>query len=313
VVTTIRTPSGGNVNAKYGRRLAGALLTSVVLGAAACSVSTDDGGRAEDAGSGAGESGIELPDEIAAQGYLDVGSYFNYPPYTLGQGGELEGIEADLMRAVAEELGLEARFHDLAFEAMIPSVVNGRSDVLIGPLADNADRRKEVSFVDTLNTRMGMLVPEGNPGGVTTDDICGLTAGESAGSHQESVLKKAQANCEAAGKPALELLSFGEVSQSFLSVKNGRTDFTLQDPAVAAYTAEQDPDLELVEGYLVEDEPVLQGWVVAKDNDVLARAFVQAILNLAEDGTWQEIMEEAGLGDAMHLPPTINTEPADAE
>jgi polar amino acid transport system substrate-binding protein len=295
----------------FRRHTVGAVLASLAIAASACTVSTS---KDDDAGGGNGASGaqITLPQDVADQGYLDVGSYFNYPPYTIGGSGELQGIEADLMRAVGEELGLEVRFHDLAFEAMIPSVVNGRSDVLIGPLADNEERRKEVTFVDTLSTRLGMLVPEGNPGEVTTDDVCGLTAGESAGSHQESVLKKVQANCEAAGRPALNLLSFGEVSQPFLSVKNGRIDFTLQDPAVAAYTDEQDDELELVEGYLAEDEPVLQGWVVAKDNMVLAKAFVQAIDQLAEDGTWQSILEEGGLEDAIHLPPTINTEPVDA-
>ena len=164
-----------------GRRAAAAVLASLALGASACSVSTtkDDG----DAGKGGdgGTSKIALPDDIAKQGYLDVGSYFNYPPYTLPKGNELGGIEADLMRAVAKELGVEVRFHDLAFEAMIPSVVNGRSDVLIGPLADSEDRRKEVSFVDTLNTQMSMLVKNGNPKNVDPSDICGLTAGESAG------------------------------------------------------------------------------------------------------------------------------------
>jgi polar amino acid transport system substrate-binding protein len=295
------------------RRVAAAVLAGLTLGASACSVSTTkDDGDAGKGGNDGSSSTIALPDDIAKQGYLDVGSYFNYPPYTLPDGNELGGIEADLMRAVGKELGLEIRFHDLAFEAMIPSVVNGRSDVLIGPLADSEDRRKEVSFVDTLNTQMSMLVKNGNPKNVDPSDICGLTAGESAGSLQESVLKTVAANCKAAGKPELKLLSFGEVSQSFLSVKNGRTDFTLQDPAVAAYTDKQDDELELVDGHLAEDVPVLQGWVVAKDNMVLAKAFAAAIEKLAEDGTWQGILDEAGLKDATNLPPTINTQPVDA-
>lgn len=296
----------------YRRRVAAAVLTSLTLAASACSVTTSKGGGDASSGSGS-QDAIALPQDIADQRYLDVGAYFNYPPYTLADGNDLGGIEAELMRAVGEELGVEVRFHDLAFEAMIPSVVNGRNDVLIGPLADNEDRRKEVTFVDTLSTRLGMLVQEGNPKGVDTSDVCGRTAGESAGSHQESILKKVQANCEKAGKPPLELLAFGEVSQPFLSVKNGRIDFTLQDPAVAAYTDQQDDELELVEGYLAEDEPVLQGWVVGKNNRELAEAFASAIEKLAEDGSWQEILEEGGLGDAIHLPPTINTEPVDAD
>ncbi|UUW91447.1 ABC transporter substrate-binding protein [Pimelobacter simplex] len=292
-----------------GRRAAAAVLASLALGASACSVSTTK----DDADAGkSGTSKIALPGDIAKQGYLDVGSYFNYPPYTLPDGNDLGGIEADLMRAVAKELGLEVRFHDLAFEAMIPSVVNGRSDVLVGPLADSEERRKEVTFVDTLNTQMSMLVQNGNPKNVDPSDVCGLTAGEAAGSLQESVLKKVAANCEAAGKPKLTLLSFGEVSQPFLSVKNGRIDFTLQDPAVAAYTDEQDDELELVEGHLAEDAPVRQGWVVAKDNQVLAEAFAAAIEKLAEDGTWQAILDKAGLKDATNLPPTINSQPVDA-
>lgn len=287
----------------------GAVAAGLVLGVQACSVSTSTNA---DSGSGSsdGAGQIALPDSIKSKGAIDVGAYFNYPPYTLGQGNQLSGVEADLMRAVGKELGVNIRFHDLAFEAMIPSVVNGRSDVLIGPLADNPDRRAQVSFIDTLNTRMSLLVQKGNPKHVSASDICGLTGGEAGGSQQETTLKLVQADCQKAGKPALNLLSFGEVSQPFLSVKNGRTDFTLQDPAVATYTAQQDPTLEVLPGHIAEDKPIVEGWVVAKDNMDLAGAIVQAIQKLAADGTWQSIMEKAGLGDAMKVPPTINAQPA---
>lgn len=289
----------------------GAAMAGLALVVQACSISTTDTGS----GDGAKEtaSDIQLPDSIAEKGAIDVGAFFNYPPYTEAKDGGVEGVEADLVRAVGEELGVEVRFHDLAFEAMIPSVVNGRSDMLIGPFADTAERRKEVSFIDVSTSLMRALVPNGNPENIDTADLCGTDAGETSGTQQAVLMDKIAAHCKAEGKPEVNLLKFTEFGASFLAVANGRTDFTLQDPVLAARTDEQNPDLEMLETDVMLDQPQPQGWIIQKDDMELGNAIAQAIVNLNEDGTWGKITGEAGLRKLLIMPPTINTEPVELD
>lgn len=292
--------------------LLGATAASLVLGMQACSSSTS-GASSSSGGASASSSSsakIALPDSIKSKGYIDVGSFFNYPPYTVPQGNGVSGIEPDLINAVAKQLGVTAHFHNLAFEAMIPSVLNGRSDMLIGPLSDNADRRKQVSFVDTLKVALRILVPAGNPKGINPADLCGTTAGESAGSEQLQLLQTLAAQCASQGKPKLKVLTFTDPSESFLAVTSGRTDYTIQDPALAKYTADQNKKFEELDQDIAGDTAVPEGWVVGKDNTQLANAIVAAVKQLMANGTWQKIMTDAGLSDLAIEPPTINLEPA---
>lgn len=305
------------MRSKRTRILLGATAVSLVLGVQACSSSDKSGtsgtsGTSKSSGSASssGSAKSALPAAIKSKGYIDVGSFFNYPPYTVPDGSGVKGIEPDLINAVAKQLGVQARFHNLAFEAMIPSVLNGRSDMLIGPLSDNTDRRKQVSFVDTLKVALRILVAAGNPKHINPDDLCGTTAGESAGSQQLQLLQTLATQCAAAGKPKLKVLTFTDPAESFLAVTSGRTDYTVQDPALAKYTADQNKKFEELDQSIKGDEAIPEGWVVAKDNTQLAEAIVAAVKQLMADGTWQKIMEDAGLSDLAIEPPTINLKPA---
>jgi polar amino acid transport system substrate-binding protein len=255
-------------------------------------------------------SNIDVPAAIKAKGVLEVGSYFNYPPYTLGEkNGELQGIEADSIRAVAQKLGLKVHFTDLAFEAMIPSVINGRSDVLIGPLVDTEERRKQVSFIDLASVHWSFLTRAGNPAKVDPSNLCGTKAAQSSAAEQVAVLGKLSEDCKAGGKPEINVSKFTEVQAPFLAVNNGQADYTLEAPAVAKYSADKNPGLGMLDGDIPTDQK--QGWVVAKGNDQLVKALVEAVIELNHDGAWQKIMEPAGLSNVMVTPPTVDMKPVD--
>jgi polar amino acid transport system substrate-binding protein len=297
-------PEEGDVKRKTVTLLTGAITVSLALGVQACSA---PGSTPVES---VATSNIDVPAAIKAKGVLEVGSYFNYAPYTTGeQNGELQGIEADSIRAVAQKLGLKVHFTDLAFEAMIPSVINGRSDVLIGPLVDAEERRKQVSFIDLTTVQFSINTLSGNPKKIDPKNLCGTTAAQSAGSQQATKLKEISEQCKADGKPEIEVLTFTKPGTDFLTVTNGRADFTMHDPALATYTAAQNKTLEKIDGDIPTDQK--QGWVVAKGNDQLARALAQAVIDLNHDGAWQKIMEPAGLSKAMVTPPTIDMKPVD--
>ncbi|MFF1761582.1 transporter substrate-binding domain-containing protein [Streptomyces sp. NPDC058266] len=282
----------------------GSLVVGLALLASACSASHSGTSRSDGS-----SSAIQLPKGVRARGTIDVGAFFNYPPYTMVTGGRLEGIEPELVRAVADKLGVEVRFHSLSFEAMIPSVVNRRSDLLIGMFADTAARRKQVGFVDLMHSSMRALVLKGNPKHVDPSAPCGRTVSESAGSYQEAVVKMIAARCAKEGKPALKMLTFPDPGTSFLAVINGRTQFTLQDPALARYTADKGKELEVLDAPVREAGGQVQGWIFATDNTGLRTAFIKAIHELIKEGKWQKIMDRSGIGDEALNPPTDSTRP----
>ncbi len=292
-------------------RLRHLILAATAVGALALSGCAASTTPADDATGEA--SGIALPASIEEKGAIDVGVYFNYPPYTFEKDGKLQGIEADLMRAVADKLGVEASFHDLAFEAMIPSVTNGRMDVLVGPMGDTEERREAVTFIDTLELGLQAVVKKGNPTGFDIESPCGTKGGEVAASNNYYSVEFLSKKCEADGEKPISLLSLPDAGNVFQSVLSGRTDFTLQEPALAKYMVESNPDLEIVGAAFPSPLASLQGWVVKKGNTELTEAILTAIDELIEDGTWGEIMEDAGLTEVALLPPLVDGEKPAAE
>ncbi|MFA3877983.1 transporter substrate-binding domain-containing protein [Streptomyces sp. MMCC 100] len=292
---------------KHATRLAVAVAAVLALAASGCSVKTADStGAGSDSKSGA--SHARLPADIRSKGAIDVGVFVPYAPITYLENGKVVGTDPTLMRAVGDKLGIEIRFHTLAFEAMIPSILNRRNDVLVGSFQDTVERRKQVDFLDLSRSGMRAVVLKGNPKNVDPGNACGLTGGEEAGSYQLTVAKYLAEQCEKQGKPRLKVLTFTDPGQAFLSLENGRTDLTLQAPAVAKYTVRRNEKLEVLQPLVAVPGDNYEGWILPKGDAGLRAALVQAIQELIEEGRWQELMREAGTGDAALIPPRVNTE-----
>jgi ABC-type amino acid transport substrate-binding protein len=48
-------------------------------------------------------------DEISAQGFIRIGMYENFAPYSFLENGEIKGVDAEIARLIAAALGVEAR------------------------------------------------------------------------------------------------------------------------------------------------------------------------------------------------------------
>lgn len=76
------------------------------------------------------ESGIVT---LQQNGVLRVGALFNVPPFVwLDEKGTVTGYEADIARAIAEELGVEIEFTQVTTETQIRMLLSSEVDMLIG-------------------------------------------------------------------------------------------------------------------------------------------------------------------------------------
>ena len=58
---------------------------------------------------------------------LTVGTNAEFPPYESYEDGQIVGIDMDIMRAVSDELGMELKIEDMAFDSIIPAISLVRS------------------------------------------------------------------------------------------------------------------------------------------------------------------------------------------
>lgn len=75
--------------------------------------------------------GQEL-DQIQDQGHMVFAIYEDYPPYSWEEGGQPKGIDVDIARIIAEDLGVEARFNFVAAAENLDADL--RNNIWKGPL-----------------------------------------------------------------------------------------------------------------------------------------------------------------------------------
>ena len=78
---------------------------------------------------------------------LKIGNEGTYPPFSMVDSkGELTGFEPDLARAMCERMKVECEFVVMDFKALIPSMLQGRFDVLVSQVSPTAERLEKLEF-----------------------------------------------------------------------------------------------------------------------------------------------------------------------
>ena len=67
----------------------------------------------------------------------------SFPPYESYEDGQIVGIDMDIMRAVSDELGMELKIEDMAFDSIIPAISTGKVDIGAAGFTVTEERKKK--------------------------------------------------------------------------------------------------------------------------------------------------------------------------
>lgn len=276
------------------------LLTRALVGAAAASLLLAAcGSDSEEPG---GDSGSEVeaddsladlvPEEIRDKGTLVIGTDASYAPneFLDEDGSTIIGLDVDLFDAVAAKLGLETEWQNADFNTIIVGVTGGKYDMGVSSFTINEERKAQVNMVSYFNAGTQWAVAQGNPDGVDPDNACGLTVAVQSGTVQEEV--DLPARQEACGDDPMDILPFEGQDEATSALATGRAQAMLADSPVIAYAVEQSGGAIEAVGDIYDAAPY--GYVVPKEQTELAEAIVAALEALAEDGTYESILDEWG-------------------
>ena len=77
---------------------------------------------------------------------LRVGLVTDYPPLAFEEAGQVQGVEVELAKLVAFDLNREIVFKTMAFDDLIPALVNGRIDIIMSGMSITPGRERQVAF-----------------------------------------------------------------------------------------------------------------------------------------------------------------------
>ncbi len=101
-------------------------------------------GKNENTEGMSGES--SLLDAITRRGVLKVGLSTFVPWAMKDKNGNLTGFEVDVAKRLAEDMGVEVEFIPTKWSGIIPALLTGKFDVIIGGMGIRPDRNLKVNF-----------------------------------------------------------------------------------------------------------------------------------------------------------------------
>lgn len=206
-----------------------------------------------------------------------------WPPFEMmdEDSKEITGFDIDLMKAIAEEEGLNVEFVSIAFDSVVAGVAECTYDAAASAITITDDRKEQMLFSDPYFTSGQILtVKEGNEANDTKEAYEGKSIGAQLGTTGAIMAQ------EWADEGLITYKGYDTVDLAFMDLKNGQIDATLTDDTVAyAYSESMGGIIPVGELFSSED----YGIAVCKNNTDLQTAINSGLAKIKENGKWDEL------------------------
>ena len=102
-------------------------------------------------------------DEVKTAGKLTVATSPDFPPFESLEGNEVVGIEVDIMKLIAKELGVELDIVQMDFDSVLIGIQAARYDCGMSGITANEARKKNMLFtIPYYNAAQVIVVREGS-------------------------------------------------------------------------------------------------------------------------------------------------------
>ena len=271
---------------KINRRsfLAAAGLTAAALALTACggSASSTASSTASSAASSEAASTSAAAELTTVEaGKLTMATNGSFPPYEMTtDSGEIEGIDVDTAKAIAEKLGLELQIDDMDFDAALLSVQQGKADIVMAGVTVTDERKAVMDFSDSYATGIqSIIVPNGSDI-ASPDDLAGKKIGTQRGTTGYIYCS------DDFGDDAV--VAYDDGLTAVQALKNGQVDAVVIDNAPATEYVAANPGLVILDTSYAEEDYAIG---MAKGS-ALEDAVNAALEELKADGTLQSIVDK---------------------
>lgn len=268
-----------------------AVVGCAVLCAVAAGCGSSSGGSTKSGSSGGGSSGSAVPSSALVEGgKIQFCSDISTPPLeSYGPGHQPQGSDIDIGNEIAKRLKLQPVWKNTAFSGIIPALQAHNCDAILSQLFDKPERRKVVDFVDYMRSGEALLVPNGNPAGITgLSSLCGKTVAAENGTTIADLLRAQGKKCQSAGKPPVTVRLFLRDSDALQQLALKQVDaYGTTTETVSFVTSKQKGKYQLAGKPFAE---ILCGIATGKDDTQLHDAIAKAFSAMQSDGTYAKIL-----------------------
>ncbi len=220
---------------------------------------------------------------LITPGTLTVGTLSDAPPsICINSQGQFTGFDNELLRAIAEKIGLKVKFVGTDFSGLLAQVASRRFDAGSSSITTTEARRRTVGFTNGYDFGyFSLVVPAGSP--ITGFDQLG--PGQRVGVVQGTVQE-----AYVVDTLGLQPVKFPDYNTVYASLKSNQVDAWVAPSQQAQGTVRPGDPAVIVENTFSLDNFV--AYAVAKENQPLIDALNAGLDAVIADGTWSRLYSD---------------------
>ncbi len=224
-----------------------------------------------------------------------------YPPFSMYDSeGKLVGFDVEVSKEISRRLDRKLVLVATEWDGILPGLLAGHYDAIIGSMAITKERRKMVNFSTPYYVSGAQLFIHKKFSG----EISGIR--DCAGKRVGVVLGETYEHYLVENHPEIKTVTYKSTVDIFREVENGRLVGFVSDKLLGAYQIKKERKPFVPAGALLYREKM--GIPVAKDHPELLKAINRALADMRSDGTLGSLFEKwFGLGkgkssESAHAP-----------
>ena len=235
-----------------------------------------------------GDKGLTA-EKIKEKGTLTIGCSADFPPYEFhdltGGGDEITGFDIDLINKFADELGVKVEIQDMDLDMLVPSLAEGKLDLVISGLTPTEERKKAVDFSkEYFAARQCIIAKKENFGQFTdVNSLKNRKLGVQLGSLQEEIGKKIE---------GAQLTKYPAMISLMAELETNKVDAVIIAEPVAKQYLKQYKDFGIVPGVEFQDYEDGVAIAIPKGSDELKKTIDDFIDKVTADGTLQQLLDK---------------------
>lgn len=222
-------------------------------------------------------------EKIMEEGVLTVGLEGTYKPFSYyDEEHHLTGYDVEVAKAIGEQMGVEVRFEEIAWDGLLGFLDNGTVDLVLNQVGVTEERSAKYDFSEPYVYSYPALI--------THEDNSKISSWEDARGSEAS-LNVSSNYAKIAEEYDMTITTSDTFSKDIELLIAGRTDCLINSTMAFADFVNKKPDTPIQIADILS-KPDTVAIPIKKGNEDLLEAVNEAILEMKEDGTLTELSEE---------------------
>ncbi|KKM09853.1 hypothetical protein SY88_16825 [Clostridiales bacterium PH28_bin88] len=224
------------------------------------------------------------PQEPPKKEVLKVGSEAAYAPFEYQENNQITGFDIELIKAIAEAIGMEAQVTHVDWDGLYPALNAGTIDVVISAMTITDEREKEVDFSEPyFQAQQTIAVKEGSTiKGMK--DLIGKKVGVQMNTTGHYVVR------DYPGMKEKDITPFPTTPDALMNLGKGVVAAVVADEPVVLNFIKYNPEMKLAT-VTDEFEKEYYGMAVKTDNP-LREKLNEGLKKVKESGKYEEIFNK---------------------